>query len=157
MSEPARLTTVELVFYRERTERWLRFGRDVGERLLDRRRRLILFAAESVFAFVRWEGNDHGTVLSRIDILRACRAGEAMSTVPGISPGGEILLRLSGWPRVKRVFDLIAAIEGSGIDPVDVAPEYWRHAHNRIATGQVPRLYRSDQHDAWLRRGRGAE
>ena len=156
MRESARLTTVELVFYRERTERWLRFGRDVGERLLDRRRRLILFAAESVFAFVRWEGNDHGTVLSRIDILRACRAGEAMSTVPGISPGGEILLRLSGWPRVKRVFDLIAAIEGSGIDPVDVAPEYWRHAHNRIATGQAPRLYRSDQHDAWLRRGRGA-
>jgi Uncharacterized conserved protein len=79
-----------------------------------------------------------------------------MSTVPGISPGGEILLRLSGWPQVKRVFDLIAAIEGSGIDPADVAPEYWRHAHNRIATGQVPRLYRSDQHDAWLRRGRGA-
>ena len=156
MRESARLTTVELVFYRERTERWLRFGRDVGERLLDRRRRLILFAAESVFAFVRWEGNDHGTVLSRIDILRACRAGEAMSTVPGISPGGEILLRLSGWPRVKRVFDLIAAIEGSGIDPVDVAPEYWRHVHNRIATGQPPRLYRSDQHDAWLRRGRGA-
>ena len=156
MRESARLTTVELVFYRERTERWLRFGRDVGERLLDRRRRLILFAAESVFAFVRWEGNDHGTVLSRIDILRACCVGEAMSTVPGISPGGEVLLRLSGWPRVKRVFDLIAAIEGSGIDPVDVAPEYWRHAHNRIATGQVPRLYRSDQHDAWLRRGRGA-
>lgn len=156
MRELARLTTVELVFYRERTERWLRFGRDVGERLLDRRRRLILFAAESVFAFVRWEGNDHGTVLSRIDILRACRTGEAMSTVPGISPGGEILLRLSGWPQVKRVFDLIGAIEGSGIDPVDVAPEYWRHAHNRIATGQVPRLYRSDQHDAWLRRGRGA-
>jgi hypothetical protein len=86
MRESARLTTVELVFYRERTERWLRFGRDVGERLLDRRRRLILFAAESVFAFVRWEGNDHGTVLSRIVILRACRAGEAMSTVPGISP-----------------------------------------------------------------------
>jgi Protein of unknown function (DUF2840) len=156
MSEPSRLTTVELVFYRDRIERWLRFGRDFGERLLDRRRRLILFAAESVFAFVRWEGNDHGTVLSRIDILRACRAGEAMSTVPGISPGGEILLRLSGWPRVKRVFDLITAIEGSGIDPADVAPEYWQHAHNRIATGQVPRLYRSDQHDAWLRRGRGA-
>src|SRR5260221_4274773 len=129
MSEPSRLTTVELVFDRNRIERWLRFGRAVGERLLDRRRRLILFAVDSVFAFVRWEGNDHGTVLSRIDILRACRAGEAMSTVPGITPGGEILLRLSGWPRVRRVFDLIAAIEVSGIDPAEVAPEYWRHAH----------------------------
>jgi Protein of unknown function (DUF2840) len=72
MSEPSPLTTVELVFYRDRIERWLRFGRDVEERLLDRRRRLILFAADSVFAFVRWEANDHGTVLSRIDILRAC-------------------------------------------------------------------------------------
>jgi len=156
MSEPARLTRVELVFYRERTERWLRFGRAVGELALNRRRRLILFAAGSVFAFVRWEGNDHGTILSRIDILRACCPGEVISTVPGVSPGGEILLRLSGWPRVKRVFDLITAIEGSGIDPADVAPEYWQHAHNRIATGQAPRLYRSDQHDAWLRRGRGA-
>jgi hypothetical protein len=97
MSEPSPLTTVELVFYRDRIERWLRFGRDVGERLLDRRRRLILFAADSVFAFARWEGNDHGTVLSRLDILRACHAGEAMSTIPGISPGGEILLRLSKW------------------------------------------------------------
>jgi hypothetical protein len=156
MSEPSRLTTVELVFYRDRIEHWLRFGRAVGERLLDRRRRLTLFAAGSVFAFIRWEGDEHGTVPSRIDILRACRPGEAMSTVPGISPGGEILLRLSGWPRVKCVFDVIAAIEGSGIDPADAAPEYWRHAHNRIAIGQPPRLYRSDQHDAWLRRGRGA-
>jgi Protein of unknown function (DUF2840) len=150
------LTMVEVVFYRDRIERWLRFGRDVGERILDRRRRLLLFAPDAVFAFVRWEGNDHGTVLSRIDILRACRASEAMSTVPGIVPGGEILLRLSGWPRVKRVFDLIAAIEGSGIDPVEVAPDYWRHVHNRIAAGQQPRLYQPDQHEAWRRRATGA-
>jgi hypothetical protein len=152
MTEPSPITTVELVFYRDRIERWLRFGRDIGERIFDRRRRLLLFAPDAVFAFVRWEGNDHGTVFSRIDILRACRAGEAMSTVPGVQPGGEILLRLSGWPQVKRVFDLVAAIEGSGIDPVEVAPDYWRHVHNRIAAGQQPRLYQLDQHDAWRRR-----
>jgi hypothetical protein len=156
MTEPSPITTVELVFYRDRIERWLRFGRDMGERILDRRRRLLLFAPDAVFAFVRWEGNDHGTALSRIDILRACRAGEAMSTVPGILPGGEILLRLSGWPRVKRVFDLVAAIEGAGIDPVEVAPDYWRHVHNRITAGQQPRLYQPDQHDAWRRRASGA-
>jgi hypothetical protein len=155
MTEP-QLTTVELVFYRHRIERWLRFGRDDGERILDRRRRLVLFAPGAVFAFVRWEGNERGTILSRIDILRACRADEVLSTVPGVSPGGEILLRLSGWPRVKRVFDLITAIEQTEIDPADVAPEYWRHAHNRIAGGQQPRRYQADQHDAWLRRARGA-
>jgi hypothetical protein len=156
VTEPSRLTAVELVFYRDRIERWLRFGRDAGERILDRRRRLILFVPDSIFAFVRWEGNEHGAVLSRIDILRACGAGEVVSTVPGVTPGGEILLRLSGWSRVKRVFDLIAAIEGAGIEPADVAPEYWRHAHNRIMTGQLPRPYGADQHDAWLRRVRGA-
>jgi hypothetical protein len=156
MTEASSLTAVEVVFYRDRIERWLRFGCDVGERILDRRRRLILFAPGAVFAFVRWEGNDHGTVLSRIDILRACRAGKAMSTVPGVIPGGEILLRLSGWSRVKRVFDLIAATEGSGIDPAEVAPHYWRHAHNRIAAGQQPRVYQPDQHEAWLRRAPGA-
>jgi len=154
VTEP--LTSVELVFYRDRIERWLRFGRDVGERILDRRRRLILFAPDAVFAFVRWEGNEHGTVVSRIDILRACRAGERISTVPGVTPGGDILLRLSGWPRVKRVLDLVTEIEHSGIEAADVAPDYWRHVHNRIAGGQQPRLYRADQHDAWCRRGRGA-
>lgn len=81
------LTSVELVFYRDRIERWLRFGRDVGERILDRRSRLILFAPDAVFAFVRWEGNEHGTVLSRIDILRARGVGERISTVPGVTPG----------------------------------------------------------------------
>ena len=150
------LTSVELVFYRDRIERWLRFGRDAGERILDRRRRLILFPPDAVFAFVRWEGNDHGTVLSRIDILRACGAGERISTVPGVTPGGDILLRLSGWPRVKRVLDLITAIEQGGIEAAEVAPDYWRHVHNRIAGGQQPRLYRADQHDAWCRREPGA-
>ncbi|MDR3529304.1 MAG: DUF2840 domain-containing protein [Rhodopila sp.] len=155
MTETTPLTTVELVFYRDRIERWLRFGRDAGERILDRRRRLILFAPGTVFGFVRWEGNEHGTLLSRIDIVRACNTGEPISTVPGVTPGGDILLRLSGWPRVKRVLDLITAIEQSGIEPANVAPEYWRHVHNRIAGGQQPRLYRADQHNAWLRRARG--
>lgn len=156
MKSPSGLTSVELVFYRNRIERWLRFGRDAGERILDRRRRLILFAPNAVFAFVRWEGNEHGTIFSRIDIIRACSPEEPIATVPGVTPGGDILLRLVGWPRVKRVFDLIAAIEDSNIDPTEVAPDYWRHAHNRISSGQRPRVYTADQHDAWRRRARGA-
>ena len=55
MTESSAVTTVELAFYRDRIERWLRFGRDMGERILDRRRRLLLFAPDAVFAFVRWE------------------------------------------------------------------------------------------------------
>ena len=94
------LTSVRLVFYRDRVEHWLRFGRDAGERILDRRRRLIFFAPGAVFAFIRWQANDFGTVVSRIDILRAFEAGGPCATVPGVRPGGEILLRLSGWARV---------------------------------------------------------
>ena len=68
-------TSVRLVFYRDRVERWLRFGRDAGERILDRRRRLVFFAPGAVFAFIRWQGSGFGTVVSRVDILRACGAG----------------------------------------------------------------------------------
>jgi hypothetical protein len=92
----APMTEVVLVFYEGRIEHWLRFGTQARERILDRRRRVIAFAPGETFAFVRWEANDYGTVLSRLDILRACDAGEVISTVPGVTPGGEILLRLDG-------------------------------------------------------------
>ena len=68
----APMTEVVLVFYEGRIEHWLRFGTQDRERILDRRRRVIAFAPGEIFAFVRWEANDYGTVLSRLDILRAC-------------------------------------------------------------------------------------
>ena len=69
------LTSVRLVFYRDLVEHWLRFGRDAGERILDRRRRLVFFAPCAVFAFISWQGSGLGTVVSRVDIRRACGAG----------------------------------------------------------------------------------
>ena len=83
--------------------------------------------------------NDFGTVVSRIDILRAVTPGQRCSTVPYVKPGGEILLRLSGWPKVERVLQLIDAVEALGIDPADVAPDYWHHAHNRLSVNETPR------------------
>ena len=146
------LTSVMLVFLRDRVEHWLRFGRDAGERILDRRRRLIFFAPGAVFAFIRWQTNDYGTVVSRADILRACRPSEPYATVPGVNPGGENLLRLSGWKRVARVLAVIDAVEQTGIEAADVAPAYWRHVHNRLFCGEQPRPYGRDQHRAWLQR-----
>ena len=93
-------TRVELLHLEGRIERWIRFGRVVEEEILDRRRRALWFAADSLFAFVRWASGDYGTLVSRIDILRACRAAEPLTTVPGVSPGGEVLLRVTGWPKV---------------------------------------------------------
>jgi Protein of unknown function (DUF2840) len=151
---PDTLTHVELIWLEKRIEHWIRFGHDVGEQILDRRRRILSFAPNSVFAYVRWAANDYGTVVSRIDILRAIGPGEAFSTVAYVRPGGEILLRLSGWPKVERVLQAIDAVEQLGIDPADACPDHWRHVQNRLASGDSPRTYACERHRAWLLRRR---
>ena len=146
------LTHVELVWVKQRIEYWIRFGRTAEEHVLDRQWRLVSFAPNSVFAFVRWTANDYGTVVSRIDILRAIGPGERYSTVPYVRPGGESLLRLSGWSKVEKVLHAIDAVEALGIDPADAAPDHWRHLHNRLFVGERPRPYTPTRHQAWLRR-----
>ena len=146
------LTHVELTWLKKRIENWIRFGRIVEEHALDRQRRVVSFAPGSIFAFVRWASNDFGTVVSRIDILRAVRPGERHATVPFVRPGGEILLRLSGWPKVEKALQAIDAVEALSIDPADAAPEYWQHVHNRLIVNEEPRRYTRTRHQAWLHR-----
>jgi hypothetical protein len=145
-------TYVELVHYPDRIERWIRFGATVEEYIVSRQVRFQGFAPGAVFAFVRWASNDYGTAVSRIDILQAVRRSQACSTVPGVTPGGEILLRLSGWPRVEQVLKAIDAIEALGVPAADVAPEHWRHVHHRLTAGQPSRPYTAERHAAWLTR-----
>lgn len=76
------LTEVEVLWLEKRIENRIRFGRIVEERKIDRHRRVLSFAPGSIFAFVRWTSNDFGTVISRIDILRAAAPGQRCSTVP---------------------------------------------------------------------------
>jgi Protein of unknown function (DUF2840) len=148
------LTTVEILWLEKRIENRVRFGRPVSEMALDRNRRVLSFSPGGVFAFVRWTSNDFGTVLSRIDILRAVAPGQPYSTVPWITPGGESLLRLSGWPKVERVLQMIDVVEALGIDPADAAPDYWHHVHNRLSVNETPRPYTRSRHQAWLHRRR---
>jgi hypothetical protein len=147
-------THVELMWYEKQIEHGIRFGHDVAETILDRRRRVLSFAPNSIFAYVRWASNDYGTAVSRMDILRAVAPGDAFSTVGCVHPGGEILLRVSGWPKVERVLQAIDAVEQIGVDPVDVCPDHWRHVHNRMAAGSEPRPYTRERHAAWLLRRR---
>jgi len=148
------LTTVELLRLEKRIENWIRFGHPVAEQRLDLHRRVLSFLPGSLFAFVRWTSNDFGTVLSRIDIVRAAEPGRPYSTVPWIKPGGESLLRLSGWPKVERVLQIVDAVESLGIDPADAAPDYWHHVHNRLSVNETPRAYSHSRHRAWLHRRR---
>ncbi len=147
-----RLTEVELYWDEGRIERWIRFGHPVDDRILDRQRRLLLFAPESIFAFVRWQSNDFGTVLSRIDILRALSPQEACTDIGFVRPGGELLLRQSGWPKVQQVLQQIDAIERAGFEAIDVCPDHWRHIHNRLTAGHTPRDYTQERHATWLNR-----
>ena len=149
---PVTLTHVELTWIEKKIEHWLRFGRRAEEKILDRRRSVVSFTPNSIFAFVRWASNDYGTIISRMDIVRAVEIGERCQTLPFVRPGGEILLRVDSWPKVERVLRAIDTIEALGIDPADVAPEYWRHLQNRIAAGHQPRAYTREQHTAWLKR-----
>lgn len=148
------LTYVELAWFQGRIERWIRFGDHVCEHVVDRRRRWLGFARGAVFAFVRWQAGARGTKLSRIDILHAVGPEAACSTVPGVAPGGEVLLRQSGWPKVQRVLQLIDGLEALGIPPQDVAPDYWRQAQNRLVAGREPEPYTPARHRAWLLRRR---
>jgi hypothetical protein len=151
-SRKSEFTYVELVHDPERIERWIRFGVVGDEHIVSRQMRFQGFAPGAVFAFVRWMSNDYGTAVSRIDILQAVRRGQACSTVPGVTPGGECLLRLCGWSRVEQVLRSIDAIEALGIAAVDAAPDHWRHLHHRLTAGQPPRPYTAERHTAWLAR-----
>jgi hypothetical protein len=68
-----------------------------------------------------------------------------------VRPGGDILLRINGWPRVSQALQAIDAVETCGADP-DAAPDHWRRVHNRLTAGEQPRLYTLARHKARLMR-----
>jgi hypothetical protein len=148
----AALTFVELTWHKQRIENRIRFGRRATQQVLDRHRRVVSFIPGSIFCFVRWAANEYGTILSRADIVRAVAPGERYQTLPFVRPGGDILLRMDGWPKVERVLQAIDAVEALGIDPADVAPDYWQHVHNRLSVNETPRNYTRTRHQAWLKR-----
>ena len=147
------LTHVTLVWRQGLQEDWVRFGKPVAELIIDRRTRIESYAPGQVFALVRWASNNYGTQRSQLVIVRAVGNGEAYSTLPQVDPGGEILLSVRSWPKVRAAFGLIDAIEQSGFDPCDIAPDHWRHIHNRLTVGMPVRPYNERRHRAWgLRR-----
>jgi hypothetical protein len=152
VSDDTPLTHVTL-FWREGThEDWLKFGKAVATRIVSRSERIESYAPGQVFGLVRWASNDYGTNRSSFDIVRAVAPDEPATPVTQVDPGGDVLLAVHGWPKVAQVFRLIDAIEASGIDPCEVAPDHWRHVHNRLAAREAPRDYSPARHRAWLQR-----
>lgn len=149
---PRGWTDVELTSIEQRLEQWIRFGRVAATRAVSRHSRIDSFRAGATFAFIRWTTNDYGTVHSSIAIITAVAPGAAFTTYPFVRPGGEVLLRIAGWPKVQQVLAAIDAVEAAGIDPCDAAPDYWRHVGAHVAAGLPFRPYGADRHRAWLKR-----
>lgn len=146
------MTDVELIWIGKRLEHRLRFGRIAAERIVTASTRIVSFRPGAVFALIRWSANDFGTVHSRIDIVRAVGPGEGYSTLPFVRPGGELYLSLHGARKVGAALAAIDAIEAAGVDPCHVAPDHWRHIHNRLSAGEAVRPYTPERHAAWLKR-----
>lgn len=143
-------TRVEIVFYPEHLNHWLRFGEPDEQQDLDRRRSLALFKPDRIFGYVRWRANEYGTQDWRFTIVQTVEPSLLLSRIEGVTPGGEVLLLVTGNAKVKRALLQIDALEAAGFDPADVSPAYYRHIHNRIAARQSIRGYSKAQHTAYL-------
>lgn len=146
----AYLTQVKLTSMPKRVRFWLRFGRSVEERAPHRLKRLLYFAPQSVFCTVRWHGNDYGTILWQLSILRAVAPWERASTLLDVDPGADVLLRVSSKANILKVLSIIKLIEGLPLDPAKVSPEYWRTLQNRLLAREVVPEYSLRQHQAYL-------
>lgn len=148
---------VSLAFVENRVNVWLRFGQPVREIVLDRWRRVAVFAPGAVCCRIKWLGNDYGTALWQLMVLQAPvpidDTQRDVQRIAGVLPGARILLRADGEPGVKAVLTAIDAIEQAGIDPCAVAATYWRMVGNRLAARLPLPVYTAERHAAHLVRG----
>ena len=89
---------------------------------------LHLFDAGQVFGFVRWRGDGYGTQTWRVMVARALAAGEEGTAIPGLEPGGEVLLHAFGMARAKRALRAIDVLSDKHVLH-EIAPAFWRHVH----------------------------
>lgn len=151
------LTWVELIDDEGSTERWIRFGCVVETHAVSRRNRFVAFAPGAVFAYVRWACGPRGALGARLDILQAVDRTGARVAVPGVTPGAVSLLRLNGWGRVRHALAVIDAVAETGVALEAVAPDHWRHVHNRMTASLAPQAYTQVRHRALkLRQALGA-
>ena len=141
-------TQVQIAFYPEYLNIWLRFGEPDQQLDLDRRRSLAFFRTRKVFGYVRWQANEFGTQDWHFTIVETLGSGCRLTSIEGVDPGGEVLLAVMGNTRVKRALAQIDALELREVEPAEVSPSYYRYLHNRIATGLPIRPYREPQQAA---------
>jgi len=126
ISVPA--TGLRLRVVKNRANDRLLFGRPVVTYPLHEGGALHLFDAGQVFGFVRWRGDGYGTQTWRVVVARGLAVGEEGTAIPGLEPGGEVLLHAFGKVRAKRALRAIDGLSGKHVLH-EIAPAYWRHVH----------------------------
>ncbi len=144
---------VALAFVEHRVNLWLRFGQPVREVVLDRWRRVAVFAPGAICCRVKWVGNDRGAARWQLMVLQAPMAFDDARRVIGVTPGARILLLADGEQQVKAVLALVDAIDASCMDASTVACAYWHTVGNRLATRQPLPTYTAEWHAAHVAHG----
>lgn len=127
------LTLVTIAYRKRRHNHRIVFGAPVLDIRRDWHRRFAAFEPEQMFGYERWQANQYGTQDWRIFICRARYQG-AITRVPGVMPGAEILLSAIGKTQVKRALQAIDHLRNDGVALVSVPPHQWRTIHNSIQT-----------------------
>ena len=140
------LTRVAILFLPGQANDRVRFGAPVSEAQIDRRRAVAHFEPGALFGYVQWRANGFGTELWRAYVLRAGSPGERLFSVPGVTPGADILVSTSGGARANRLLALVDAMEAADVAPHDAPESYWRVVQNRLASGLPLRTYAPAEH-----------
>lgn len=138
ISVPA--TGLRLPVVKKRAGDRLLFGRPVVTYPLQEGGALHLFDAGQVFGFVRWRGDGYGTQTWRVVVARALAAGAEGTAVPGLEPGGAVLLHAFGKVRAKRALRAIDVLSDKHVLH-EIAAAYWRHVHLCVDRNVTPDPY----------------
>ena len=148
------LTHVELLWLEKRIENWIRFGHAAEEQILDKRRRILSFAPGSIFAFVRWTSNDFGTIISRIDILRAVAPASAARPCPMCGPAARSCCGSLAGPRSNVCCRLSMPSRRSASTRLTPRPTIGTTSTIVCPSTKCRGFTRVGRHQAWLHRRR---
>ena len=131
-----RYTGICLHFEEARINHRLRFGVPDYQVHLDKTRALAFFAANQTLGYIRWQANDYGTQDWQFCVVKTVSVKQHedkdITAFPGIIPGADILLHVSGKTKVKRVLSLLDELEDRGAELTQITKSWWRQLHNRL-------------------------
>lgn len=125
----SKLTLVISEFRRDLINHRIRFGLPVHRYRIDRACVYSAFAPGKVFGYIRWQRNEYGTQDWRIYVCQAANDNRA-TRLPGVIPGANVLMDLSGSQAVKRMLSHMDALEKRSGKLEKISPDYWRQLQN---------------------------